>query len=1006
LLGNPSRDDLVRTVVEPARRAGYELSDPELAHEMVDVVAARPGALALLSFTASRLWELRDRRFHQLPRKAYEAMGGVAGALGRHAEETLTSLAGGDHQIVRDTFRHLVTADGTRAVLSLAELRQVLSNPRADAVIDKLVAARLLVISDADGDAKIEIAHEALIAAWPRLDTWIREDAEGARFRDQLRAAARQWNERGRPRGLLWRDEVLSDLERWCRRSDAALTDVEAAFADDSRGVAARGRRLRRGLLGLAIGVAVAAAFVFFALSRRADSAAADARRRLLDSYVENARTSLDGGKHWDAQRSLVAARKMGHDGPSFEIMRGLAREPARAMQFRIVANRGATYVVRFSPDGALLATAGEDGAALWNASTGALHVRLQGHAGGVRDVAFDAGGTRVATAGADATLRMWNVDDGRELGVLRDGDARLNAVVWRGDGAFLATGDAAGNVAVWSANDREPVMTVAVRDSVEALSFGRRYVALGSIGGDVLVVDPDRRETLLRAEHGERVRGIDLDSTETRLISGAADATVRIWNVETGAMLRELRGPSDWVTHAELSPDDTEVVATARDGTARIWDASTGALRRTLGGHQGTVWAGTFDPKGLVIATAAEDGSARLWDRTSGIELAAFEGHANLVRSVAFSPDGQRLATASYDGTVVMWSVQASYLIADWVGPTRRTCHFAQRHPELAAIACGEETRVYDLQRRQLIARLPGAEWVATWQTTAWTIDATTPAVRAWDLRTGAELASRPIGAIATSIATSDRGALIVGDATGGVRVFDEPGAAAGRVLAGGGDPISAVTALAGGAIAAVSTTGRVQVFAGDGAPVVLDGPRRSYYFEVSPDGREAVFIGGESADVGLLSIAGERPSIRWLKGHQAVVVAAYFEASGRLLTTSADGTALRWDLASGAAIQRFTGKHFITDVALDRSGRVLIALDGHGRLSYFDVESGRRLGSTTGNGRLGLRMWLLPGDTVAALDMGGGLTMWNVVFDRTPTPVLERDLACKAPGTVASCR
>src|SRR6185436_5192548 len=127
LLGNPSRDALVRIVVEPARRAGYVLSDPELAHDMVNAVADRPGALALLSFTASQLWELRDRRFRQLTRKAYDAMGGVGGALGQHAEAVLERFSADEQRLVRVIFRHLVTADGTRALLTAKELRQRLA---------------------------------------------------------------------------------------------------------------------------------------------------------------------------------------------------------------------------------------------------------------------------------------------------------------------------------------------------------------------------------------------------------------------------------------------------------------------------------------------------------------------------------------------------------------------------------------------------------------------------------------------------------------------------------------------------------------------------------------------------------------------------------------------------------------------------------------------------------------------------------------------------------------
>ena len=71
LLTVPAPDDLVRTIVEPARRAGYELEDAELAPDMVAEVADQPGALALLSFTAAQLWELRDRHFKQLTRRAY-----------------------------------------------------------------------------------------------------------------------------------------------------------------------------------------------------------------------------------------------------------------------------------------------------------------------------------------------------------------------------------------------------------------------------------------------------------------------------------------------------------------------------------------------------------------------------------------------------------------------------------------------------------------------------------------------------------------------------------------------------------------------------------------------------------------------------------------------------------------------------------------------------------------------------------------------------------------------
>nr|MBA2543940.1 serine/threonine-protein kinase PknK [Deltaproteobacteria bacterium] len=105
LLTTPVASDLLRILVEPARRAGYEFEDAKLPKQMVDEVENQPAALALLSFTAYQLWQFRDREFHQLPRKAYKALGGVGGALAQHAEATLAAMSGAEQKIVREVFR-------------------------------------------------------------------------------------------------------------------------------------------------------------------------------------------------------------------------------------------------------------------------------------------------------------------------------------------------------------------------------------------------------------------------------------------------------------------------------------------------------------------------------------------------------------------------------------------------------------------------------------------------------------------------------------------------------------------------------------------------------------------------------------------------------------------------------------------------------------------------------------------------------------------------------------
>ena len=215
-LDNLSPSALRRALVQPALACGYQFEDESLADEMVAAVSGERGALPLLAFAAARLWEQRDRERGLLTRQAYKDIGGVGGALARHAEATLARIGPSREPIVRELFRHLVTPDGTREVRLRDEL--VAEFPEASSggagtrthaaeVIDALVAARLLTSYEEPGaptGQQIEIAHESLLQAWPRLVRWRTQDADGAELRQQLRQAARLWNDRGRSDDLLW----------------------------------------------------------------------------------------------------------------------------------------------------------------------------------------------------------------------------------------------------------------------------------------------------------------------------------------------------------------------------------------------------------------------------------------------------------------------------------------------------------------------------------------------------------------------------------------------------------------------------------------------------------------------------------------------------------------------------------------------------------------------------------------------------------------------------------
>jgi len=250
-LTSPSRDGLRDALVQPAEMAGYRFETPEMVENMLQHLESTQGALPLLQFAASRLWEKRDEERKLLTQERYEAMGGIAGALATHADNTLEELPAQTRPLARAVFLRLVTPERTRAIVSMDELRELSKETQEiQLLIDILVQARLLVVQTGGGSAgaMVELVHESLVHTWPTLKRWLDEGQEDSVFLDQLRNAARQWNATGRDDGLLWRGEVVEEAQRFQRRYRGELPDVQRAFLDAVFSQAARSTRRKRAL--------------------------------------------------------------------------------------------------------------------------------------------------------------------------------------------------------------------------------------------------------------------------------------------------------------------------------------------------------------------------------------------------------------------------------------------------------------------------------------------------------------------------------------------------------------------------------------------------------------------------------------------------------------------------------------------------------------------------------------------------------------------------------------
>ncbi len=419
-LVRPLRGATLRAaIVEPCLAAGHAIEDPAVVDEILAEAERGAEVLPLVAFALRAWWDRRDRAKKLLTREGWESIGGVAGALGAHADAVYEGFSSEERDAARAVFTRLFANDGTRRYATRAELdARAADRPETVArALEVYAQARLVQCEGDPSTGTWTVSHEALARAWERLRKWLDAGREDRALHEQLAAAAKQWEAVGRRAELLWRGTLLLELVRWRELYDDVLTPTERSFADAS---SVSERRRRRGnalvfsVLALALGGLAARSMV---RERRATERAQSAYDRLA-TLTEAARGDA-------VERAFAAAHALRRDDPSAALAwlvsaaraGGRATASMRALALGLV-DRGVsaripcTSNVALREDGSLAACAAGDVVYRVDVTSGFIE-RIPARQR-VRSIALAPGGDALFWTDAAQQLMRWDAERGQ----------------------------------------------------------------------------------------------------------------------------------------------------------------------------------------------------------------------------------------------------------------------------------------------------------------------------------------------------------------------------------------------------------------------------------------------------------------------------------------------------------------------------------------------------------------------------------------------------------------
>ncbi|HEU5097836.1 MAG TPA: AAA family ATPase, partial [Roseiflexaceae bacterium] len=661
-------EELKQAIISPAERNGLRV-DPELVEAIVGDVGEQPGALPLLQYALTEVFERRNGR--TLTLTPYNASGGVLGALARRAEEIYTGLSPLEQEAARQLFLRLVTlgegVEDTRRRVRRTELafinhRQqtvgganngfapaVAEKATLDVVIEQYSQYRLLT-ADFDPATRVptvEVAHEALIRTWTRLRQWLDASRDDLRLQRRMTMAAAEWAASGKDRSFLASGARLEQLSSWAEETHLALNAEErdylaASLAErdaqqaqeqirKAREVALerRSRVFLRALVSVfAVATVLALGLSVFAFGQRreaqqnfntAATAEAQAKQNAVRAQDQESLAKQNAER---AQEQELLAKQSADEARNLALASGAQ---AALVQDNLDESRSLALLAADQPNPPPFAEQMLSRAAY---EPGARAV-LRGHEDYVSSVAYSPDEKLIISGGRnDQQLILWDAATGKPLRYFRGHEDRLRSVLFLPDGQHVLSGSEDKTLKLWDINCSTPSAEIC--------------------------------ETPIRTfkSHTNEVRNVALRPNSNEFMSASADASLMLWSLDCTTPSPEecdqpIRvfapgngGHTQEANQVVFSADGKRALSVSLDTSLVLWEVDTGKVLRRYelpAGEGAEVRSVAFLP-GETQALAGGDGrDINIWDLNSGQVIGKLSGHTGTIYYISVSPDGTR---------------------------------------------------------------------------------------------------------------------------------------------------------------------------------------------------------------------------------------------------------------------------------------------------------------------------------------------------------------------------